>query len=321
MNIKELLEIPNILYAISVADGLYKEKFAPAKTVQQVDSVRNELDRNYNSPSGKKILNAFRLRRIKELDPAEFTKRMGELTLHESIKKNTFSDLLDFYVDQIPGGKGDSKNPMSFDRRELIIGFFVEREHSNDPLKRIEIACDHLAENDKYYSDLVKSGVVDEPKAIEMYKKLYKVDTLNENVSEEDMLDIKSITAEKALENKSLGKLIGYNESFIISDDAKAASKTYFPVYLDVKKNGKGKVTVYAFNHYKSDVADKLNELGKIELDANALNIANLETFVRKHNNGKSLNKLWSTASGKQLEFPILVKAYMNIYLKILNQK
>lgn len=86
---------------------------------------------------------------------------------------------LDFIAeDLIPGGKGDTTRPFEVDQNELKVGIEVEREHvgQNTP-SATEIALDHLKENPKYYSVLIKSGLVDEPEALKLAKELLKINT------------------------------------------------------------------------------------------------------------------------------------------------
>jgi hypothetical protein len=53
---------------------------------------------------------------------------------------------------------------------EFEIGKEVEKEHTDSPQEAEEIALDHLAENPKYYTDLINSGVVDEPAALALFR-------------------------------------------------------------------------------------------------------------------------------------------------------
>jgi len=71
------------------------------------------------------------------------------------------------------GGKGDKLTEKNVDKRQLIIGKIVEKEHSPNEKITTEIALDHLAENKKYYSNLVEKGIVDEPNAIRLYIKYF----------------------------------------------------------------------------------------------------------------------------------------------------
>lgn len=58
---------------------------------------------------------------------------------------------------------------------ELLVGIGVEMEHTKDLNISASIAVDHLTENEKYYSILIKSGLVDEEKAILLGKKYLNV--------------------------------------------------------------------------------------------------------------------------------------------------
>ena len=81
--------------------------------------------------------------------------------------------------DLIPGGKSDNmtlaqiakKHGVSISdiQKEFELGMKVEREHSDNPEKKKEVAMDHLFENPKYYTKLKKAGLVDESRVGDMY--------------------------------------------------------------------------------------------------------------------------------------------------------
>lgn len=90
----------------------------------------------------------------------------------------------------IPGGEADGmktkdiakKHHVTYNdiAKELEIGKIVQREHTKKDKTKVgdedtnkEIAMDHLAENPKYYTDLVEAGIVDEIEAIKMYIDIY----------------------------------------------------------------------------------------------------------------------------------------------------
>jgi hypothetical protein len=73
----------------------------------------------------------------------------------------------------IPGGRGEGLDPEDVDPKEFLVGTAVEMEHAEDKSFAQEIALDHLAENPKYYSDGMKKGIFEEPKAINLYKKYF----------------------------------------------------------------------------------------------------------------------------------------------------
>jgi hypothetical protein len=88
-----------------------------------------------------------------------------------------------FENESIPGGKSKGlslediakkhKNTSLSDlKKQLKIGIEVEKEHTDSLKKAKEIAMDHLAETPNYYTKIIKSGLADEPKAIEIYKKM-----------------------------------------------------------------------------------------------------------------------------------------------------
>jgi len=82
-----------------------------------------------------------------------------------------YSELIKNYSDKISGGKGDKTNIDKLSKKELIVGILIEKEHTDDLKIALEISLDHLSEDPKYYTKLVKSGIVDEKPAIEAAKK------------------------------------------------------------------------------------------------------------------------------------------------------
>jgi len=45
--------------------------------------------------------------------------------------------------------------PLDVDRRELLKGMYIEKKHTDDPMVAMQIALDHLAEHDHYYSEVL----------------------------------------------------------------------------------------------------------------------------------------------------------------------
>lgn len=64
--------------------------------------------------------------------------------------------LLKEFDNKLPGGKADNKNPSDFDQNQLMKGIRVEFEHTNDISLAMEIAMDHLTEDEEYYTNLEK---------------------------------------------------------------------------------------------------------------------------------------------------------------------
>jgi len=89
--------------------------------------------------------------------------------------------------DLIPGGAGEGLDVSDVDPKEFLLGTAVEMEHTTEKPYAQEIALDHLAENPKYYSEMCEDGLVDEPLALNAYKK-YFID--KEEISDEDVADL-----------------------------------------------------------------------------------------------------------------------------------
>jgi hypothetical protein len=90
------------------------------------------------------------------------------------------------FEEYIPGGRASGKSLKDLAKihgvgiksleKQLKVGVAVEMEHTNSEAKAEEIAMDHLAENPRYYTRLIRKGFVDEPKALKIYKELYEGD-------------------------------------------------------------------------------------------------------------------------------------------------
>ena len=62
-----------------------------------------------------------------------------------------FEDAIANWREKIKGGYASGKKPEDYDMAQLKKGFEVEKEHTVDPMKAIEIAMDHLEEIPDYY--------------------------------------------------------------------------------------------------------------------------------------------------------------------------
>ena len=89
------------------------------------------------------------------------------------------------------------------DQQELEVGVAVEKEHTDNHELAAEIAMDHLAEKENYYSELVKSGIVDESEALKLAKKFGWV---TENKLTEDVY--KTLTTKEWLSIPGIDKFI-----------------------------------------------------------------------------------------------------------------
>lgn len=58
--------------------------------------------------------------------------------------------------DEIEGGKAAGKSPLEYNPEQILKGIKIELEHTDDPMKAVEIAMDHLEEISDYYDRLEK---------------------------------------------------------------------------------------------------------------------------------------------------------------------
>lgn len=95
------------------------------------------------------------------------------------------SDLINTFTYVNGDGKGKNTDINSLDRNQLVVGVIVEIEHEHELNKAMSIAVDHLSENPNYYSILIKSGLVDEPKALALANKYLGIDMTKKNKDDE----------------------------------------------------------------------------------------------------------------------------------------
>ena len=60
------------------------------------------------------------------------------------------------WKDRLSGGFADGRHPAEFDTEQLVMGINVELQHTDDPYVACEIAMDHLAEIEDYYTRLAQ---------------------------------------------------------------------------------------------------------------------------------------------------------------------
>jgi hypothetical protein len=72
----------------------------------------------------------------------------------------------DFFKEEISnpikGGKGDNLDLSKFDKKQVLDGLRVEREHTKNDKIALDIVRDHLKEDPNYYKKLKKAGLADE---------------------------------------------------------------------------------------------------------------------------------------------------------------
>lgn len=59
-------------------------------------------------------------------------------------------------LDLIPGGRAAGRWTEGLDPQEMAVGMWVERQHTPDPRIAFEIDRDHLVEDPRYYTHLLR---------------------------------------------------------------------------------------------------------------------------------------------------------------------
>lgn len=113
--------------------------------------------------------------------------KLFEQFLEEAANLNPNMNVQGMGEVEFPGNPGDADSfanqetgsgdiPMeepNYDDDQLKLGVSVEMEHTDDPEEAKKIAQDHLSEDPEYYSKLYKAGLIDEPEAIKIAKKIF----------------------------------------------------------------------------------------------------------------------------------------------------
>jgi hypothetical protein len=134
------------------------------------NAIRNQLNEFFNSAgfhaSMEDWLNKWKKKGI-EIDDGAYGDGMDM-----GFKKGTLLS-----EDEVTSSNPDMFSPSEFDYREVAIGQEVEMEHTDDPEEAKKIAIEHLSERGDYYTHAIQCGLIDEPKALEIYEKYFGKET------------------------------------------------------------------------------------------------------------------------------------------------
>jgi len=117
-------------------------------------------------------------------------------------------DLVEKFVPQMPGGKGEDLDPSEVDPEVLKKGIKVEMEHTTDPMLALEISLDHISEDPLYYDKLEtidphdnaenpREDPSEDPSTAEPVRR--KKDIPREFVTGDDIIEMMSTVAEELL--------------------------------------------------------------------------------------------------------------------------
>jgi len=164
-------ELKRILFEIG-ANSKWLSKNKNLFIISEVDGIAS-----YGlSKFGKRIFNAISLSENVHGNPNMNTQGMNDVKFpHNPGDANSFSTQETGSGD-IPFDLNNEENDeeSEYDDEQLKLGISVEMEHTDDPKEAKKIAQDHLKEDPKYYSKLYKAGLIDEPDAIKIAKKINK---------------------------------------------------------------------------------------------------------------------------------------------------
>jgi len=111
-------------------------------------------------------------------------RKVKHISKNESLDKDDFKRIitnLEDWDDAIKGGKAKDKKPSDFDLDDLSAGAEIQTEHTDEPEIAIDIAMDHLEEDDDYYDE--ETGLPD----FERRLKRHESDEDNEEELDEEI--------------------------------------------------------------------------------------------------------------------------------------
>jgi len=138
----------------------------PTPTDEQVHALADEL--GIEKDDVEEIIYKIAGENVEGVEGAEEIMESRKIT-RKSIRTKLFEEGLSGGKAELAGTKEED-----VDANQLAVGIAVEMEHTDDPEVAKRVALDHLTENEVYYTDLVESGIVDEQEAIDLYNKLIK---------------------------------------------------------------------------------------------------------------------------------------------------
>lgn len=129
-------------------------------------------------------------------------------------------------VEYLVGGKGDNKTPeeiakkynlpLDYIEKQMQVGIEIELEHTgNDMVLAKEIATDHLFEHGHYYVKLVRAGLVDELKALQLFKNLRLNNYSGDGKAAKPKEEKKPEEKKKETKKESVDKLTKLVESIV----------------------------------------------------------------------------------------------------------
>jgi hypothetical protein len=143
---------------------------------QQYSSQAVNEDDDYPDQIGKKFKTKSKYPKAKK--KPQTTVNIDENDDEENVE--ILAQKHDETGEELKGGLGDGKSPMQFDPEQVSLGIKVEMEHTDDPMKALEIALDHLTEDPEYYT------VKDDPEASAQFNAANDAEEIKTDDEEED---------------------------------------------------------------------------------------------------------------------------------------
>lgn len=153
--IKKVKEIATQMYMKSVSTGNMGVGLNEEENSDYPDQIGKKFKPKNQMPKKKKKQQAVVKLGENTLTPNE----NPEVTDAPETNIDTVMQNKEEKGDMLAGGLADDKKPQDFDKEQLALGLKVEMEHASDPMIALEIAMDHLSEDNAYYS------VKDDPEA------------------------------------------------------------------------------------------------------------------------------------------------------------
>lgn len=133
--------------------GEFIKKIGNKIVVNVLDSLTNEPTNNYELWN-KTYVGKYKFNRFWE------SKNKFDINIYSILMEKYDVNIENGeYLTQLEGGRGAGLHIEDVDPYELLAGIEVEFEHTDDPYISLEIAFDHLAEMNNYYTNLVQMEI------------------------------------------------------------------------------------------------------------------------------------------------------------------
>ena len=162
--------------------------------------------------------------------------------------------------DKLPGGLGDKAETHDFSDKQIDKGLQVEKEHTDDPDKALEIVLDHLTENKNYYDYLEKAETkmkTDEKREALSNRAITRIDKGLHLMDKEAQADDEDLSYLETDIDYHVGKIVS-----LVLDNGEQALEDYL---VDLAPGIEDQATK---DYFKQEIHDRVYEMVLEDLEA-----------------------------------------------------